>query len=134
MNENMIFSNSFGIVTDKRLIITHKSGSEDVPIKQVTSVSFERNQNRALSVIYFIAALITVLITLNLRAIGSLEILVALILLIFFILAGISHYLGNHSIRFTIAGKEGKAIKVEMSKTKEGKEFYQAVRKQIISI
>ena len=73
-----------------------------------------------------------VFFTLNARNVGGAEILIALVLLIFFILAGISYFLGNYAIRMTIAGKEGKPIKVEMSKTKEGNEFYQAVRKQII--
>jgi hypothetical protein len=133
MNESMIFTNSFGSVTNKRVIINYKGGVQDIPISQVTSVSFERKQNKILSAVYFLSAIGSIFLMVSSHRNIGIEVILIFLLLVFLILAGISNYIGRYYIGLTIAGKEAKPIKVEMGKVKEGSEFYQAIRKQIIN-
>jgi hypothetical protein len=44
-NEKMLFSNSFDLLTDKRIILNYKKGTEDLPVGQITSVSYQHRRN-----------------------------------------------------------------------------------------
>ena len=133
-NEIIIFNNSFGTVSDKRVIINFKDGSVDVPIKQITSISFKRKQNIPLAIIYFIVSASTFVFVFNLNQVPGYMIIIALIIFLLFLFIGIAFYIGNHQIKLSTAGKDRKPIKIEMSKTKEGRAFYDAIKRQIISI
>ena len=133
MTEQEVFSNIFGTVTDKSIIITTRDGVESTPTRQVSSVSFERHQNKVLAVVCFIMALVIPLFGWKLGKIGGRELVFFAILSIVFLLAGIANFIGHHLIILKVAGKELKPIKVEISKTKEGLAYYQAIMKQIIS-
>lgn len=131
--EKVIFSNSFGTVSDKRVIVNYKNGSEDFPIKQISSVSFERKQNIPLAIIYFVFGIGVLFAVFNMQEVEGTIIVFALLLFLFFIFVGIAYYIGNHQIRISSAGQNQKPIKVEMAKTKEGKLFSDAIKQQIIS-
>jgi hypothetical protein len=132
MNEQEIFRNSFGSVTDKSITITTKGRVESIPIKQVSSVSFDRRRNKIMATCYFLAVLIVWFFTLKLGTIKLGVVVLISTLSILFPLIGIAYFIGNHVIRMNVAGKEIKPIKVEMSKTSEGQAFFQAIRKQIV--
>lgn len=134
MDENKIFSNYFGTITDKRVTIKHKNGSQDIPLNQVTSVSFFRKQNKPFAIINFIISLVVLIVPFTRQHhIDTGLVIAGIILFIIFVLNGIANYLGNHQIIISTAGKELKPVKVEMSKTSEGREFSDALRKQIIT-
>ena len=132
-SEKIIFSNSFGTVSDKRVIINSKEGSEDLPLKQISSVSFIQKKNKPLALLYFIISIAILIPFFTGQNVPGAMIVVALFLFIFCVLVGVAYYLGNHQIKLSAAGKDRKPIKVEMSKTKEGREFSDAIRKQIIA-
>lgn len=132
-NEKIIFNNSFGTVSDKRVIVNYKNGSEDIPIKQISSVGIERKQNIFLAIIYFVIGIGVLVGIFNMREVPGAMIVVALVFFLFCVLVGVAYYIGNHQIKLSTAGVERKPIKVEMSKTREGREFSNAIKKQIIS-
>lgn len=132
-NENIIFTNSFGTVSDKRITVNFKNGSEDFPLKQISSVSFKRKQNIPIAVIYFIAGFAILIGVFNMHAVPGAMMVVALVFFLFCALAGFAFYIGNYQIKLSAAGKDRKPIKVEMQKTKEGREFSDAIRRQIIA-
>jgi hypothetical protein len=132
-NEKIIFSNSFGTVSDKRIIVNYRNGSEDFPLKQISSVSFERKQNIPLAIVYFLIGIGILISVFNMHEVPGAMIVIALVLFIFCILVGVAYYLGNYQIKLSAAGQDRKPIKVEMSKTKEGREFSDSIRQQIIS-
>ena len=132
-NEKIIFTNSFGTVSDKRVIVNYKNGSEDFPLKQISSVSFERKQNIPLAIIYFIVGVGILVSIFNMQEVPGTMIVVALVFFLFCVLVGVAYYIGNHQIKISAAGQSHKPIKVEMAKTREGREFSDAIRRQIIS-
>ncbi len=132
-NEKIIFSNSFGTVSDKRIIINRKKGSENLILNQISSVSFEYRRNIMLSLIYTATGIAFLIGILNMRELSGIVIFVSFIPIFFYIIIGVSYYIGNHQIKISVAGKYYKPIRVEISKTKEGREFANAIKNQIIS-
>jgi hypothetical protein len=132
-NEKTTFNNSFGTVSNKRIIVKYKNGSEDIPIKLISSVSFARKQRTSLALFYLLIGAGVLIGTFNITPLSMGAIIVGLLFFIFCILIGAAYYIGNHQIKLGASGQNRKPIKVEMSKTKEGKEFSEAIRRQIIS-
>ncbi|MCX6256250.1 MAG: hypothetical protein NTV31_17510 [Bacteroidia bacterium] len=132
-NERIVFNNSFGTVSDKRIILNYKNGSEDIPIKQISSVSFERKQNILFAIFYLIIGIGILVGTFSLEQVPGAVIIVALVLFILFSLVGIAYYMGNYQIKISVSGRDKKPIRVELAKTKEGRDFSEAIRRQIIS-
>ncbi len=132
-NEKIIFSNSFGTVSDKRIIVSYKNGSEDFPLKQISSVSFERKQNIPLAIIYFIVGVGLLIYIFSLSQVPGAIVVVGAVLFIFTILVGLAYYVGHYQIKLSVVGKDRKPIKVEVAKAQEGKEFADAIRHQLIS-
>ncbi len=132
-SKKIIFTNSFGTVSDKRIIVNAKNGSEDFPLKQISSVSFERKQNIPLAIIYFIVGIGILIGIFNMHEVSGAVIVVALVFFLFCALVGVAYYIGNYQIKLSAAGQSRKPIKVEMAKTREGREFADAIRRQIIA-
>jgi hypothetical protein len=134
--EKIIFSNVFGTVTDKRIILNFKNGSEDLPIGQITSVGFQHIRNNFMTFFSFSCAMLGLLGLYMLftiyHGLGGGETLIILIIVIFAILSGIANWIGHHTIIISSGGMNRKPIKVEMSKTREGKEFVNAIKRMII--
>jgi hypothetical protein len=51
---------------------------------------------------------------------------------ILFLLLGIANYIGHHTVKINVSGNNRKPIKVEMSRSKEGKEFVMVIIKIIL--
>jgi hypothetical protein len=126
--ERMLFNNVFGSITDKRVILNHKNGQEDILIKQITSVSFKHERNITFAILGFIVFLLSLgsLITYR-ESLTFLGIIVFTTFTIMGLLSSISNWLGHHNIVISVSGNERKPLKVEMSKTKEGKDFIIAI-------
>ena len=132
-NEKMLFSNSFGSVTDKRIILNYKSGTEDLPIGQITSVSYQHKRNYVFSIGGFLISLGGLVAMLaNIRYVGGAQALITLVGIIFFLLSGIANWIGHHNIQISAGGKDRKPLRAEMSKTREGREFVDAVKRAVI--
>jgi hypothetical protein len=132
-NEHLKFSNAFGSVTDKRIVLNHKNGSEEIPLGQITSISFQKARNIFMSIFSFlfsILIIVYIIAIINSRSSeGSVIVLIASALLIISVLSGIANWIGHHNIVISAGGKDRKPIRVEMSKTREGKDFVNAIRK-----
>jgi hypothetical protein len=132
-NEKLLFSNSFGSVTDKRIILIYKSGTEDLPIGQITSVSYQHKRNYFFAIGGFLISISGLLATLaNISHIGGLEVLIIFTFVIVALLSGFANWIGHHNIQISASGKDRKPLKVEMSKTREGREFVEAVKRAVI--
>ena len=60
---------------------------------------------------------------------SSIFVLIASVLFVLSVLSGIANWIGHHNIAISAGGKDRKPIKVEMSKTREGKDFVNAIKK-----
>jgi hypothetical protein len=135
-NEKIIYSNSFGSVTDKRIILNYKNGVEDLPIGQITSVSYLHKRNNFMAIFSFlvgVAGIIGLITLMNeYGRIGGGELIIIMILILFATLSGIANWIGHHLIIISTGGNNREPLKAEMSKTREGREFVDAVKKTII--
>lgn len=131
-NEQIIFNNSFGTISNKRVILNYKNGSEDIPIRQISSIAFERNRSIFLATIFIVSSILILIGLAQIRSVSDGIIVLAIIFFILFMLIGIAYYIGNHLIELNISDSGKKIIKVEMAKKQEGKAFFNAIRKQII--
>jgi hypothetical protein len=132
-NEKILFSNSFGSVTDKRIILNYKSGTEDLPVGQITSVSYQHKRNYFFAIGGFlisIGGLVAILA--NINHLGGAEVLIVLLFIIVALLSGIANWVGHHNIQISAGGKDRKPLRAEMSKTREGREFVDAVKRAVI--
>ena len=135
-NEHLQFSNTFGSVTDKRIVLNYKNGSEEIPIGQITSISFQKARNKFMSIFSFLISILLIVFIIavvNSRSPeSSIFVLIASVLFVLSVLSGIANWIGHHNILISAGGKDRKQLKVEMSKTKEGFEFVGAVKKVVI--
>jgi hypothetical protein len=135
-NEQILFSNSFGSVTDKRIILNYKSGTEDLPIGQITSVSYQHCRNYVFVVGSFLiclGGLVTIFASIVRAGSGAVNVvIVLLVIVIVALLAGIANWIGHHNIQISAGGKDRKQLKAEMAKTREGREFVDAVKRAVI--
>ena len=132
-NEKILFSNSFGSVTDKRIILNYKDGTEDLPVGQITSVSYQHSRNYVFAIggfLIFIGGLVAMLV--NISHTGGAEVLIILLFLIVALLSSIANWIGHHNILISSGGKDRKPLRAEMSKTREGREFADAVKRSVI--
>ena len=132
-NEKILFSNTFGSVTDKRVILNYKSGTEDIPVGQVTSISYKHDRNYFFSIGGFVVGVGGLIVMIgSLRHLGGAEVLIILLVAIVGLLSGIANWIGHHNIVISAGGKDRKPLRAEMSKTREGREFMDAVKKAVI--
>lgn len=132
-NEKILFSNTFGSVTDKRIILNYKRGTEDIPVGQVTSVSYKHYRNYFFSIVGFVAGVGGLLVMFgNISRLGGAEVLVILLVAIIGFLSGIANWIGHHNVVISAGGKDRKPLRAEMSKTREGREFVDAVKIAVI--
>jgi len=133
--EKIIFSNSFGSITDKRITLNYKNGAEDLVIAQITSVSFQRKRNYFISIIGFFVSM-SILWFFQLLSIsnnlGGTEEILTLSIILLLILFSIIKWIGAYKIQISANGNNRKPLKVKNSQKKEGFEFVEAIKKIII--
>lgn len=129
--EKIIYSNSLGSVTDKRVILNYKSGTEDISLWLISSVRFKHKRNYFFSIGSLVAVLLLATpLLVNDHNPGSL-IIVTFIGILFFILSGLANWIGHHNIVINVSGQNIRPLKVEMAKTKEGKRLVDAINNSI---
>ena len=130
-SENIILTNIFGMVTDKRVTLHYKSGTEDIPIEQITSISFLHKRNLIFAAVGFFSVIVffVLLIVLLVKESSGLFILLSVVLILFGFLTGLANWVGHHVIIIHAEREKRKPLKVEMSRTKEGKQFVDTIKK-----
>jgi hypothetical protein len=131
-NEHVRLENTIGIVTNKKLVLKYKNGNEEIPISKVTSVSFIHKRGYFFAIGNFALTaflLITCFFTINQS--GAVYGLVILIISIFSMLTGIANWIGNYDILISINGNNRKPLSVSFSKTKEGLDLVNSIKKEI---
>ncbi len=132
--EKHLFTNFFGSVTDKRIILNYKSGSEDLPLKQITSVGYQHKRNYIISIAALTSCVgMLIGMILGIDNLAGIEVLIILIFVFLLFLSGLAHWIGHHHIKISSGGLDRKPLKVEMSKTREGREFVEAIKKVLIN-
>lgn len=131
--ETILFKNKFGMVTDKRVTLAYKSGDEDIPLNQITSVSLKHQRNYFFATLSFASSvfIIAILFSDKVSKLGALQGALFVVILIFLGLSGIANWIGHHNIIISSGGKDRKPLKVELAKTKEGREFVNKVNKAL---
>ncbi|MDP2160597.1 MAG: hypothetical protein Q8K02_08960 [Flavobacterium sp.] len=128
-NEKLIFSNSFGSVTDKRVILNYKSGTEDILLNHISTVSYQHERNYFFAIGGFLLSVVVLIgILSNLSSLDGTEVLIMLLFVLFSFLSGLANWIGHHNIVISVGGKNRKPLKAELSKTREGKEFVKAIK------
>lgn len=131
-NEQTQFSNQFGVVTSKRITLRYKTGNEDIALNQISSISLQHKRNTVLAYLGFgICALLLLFMINTIHRLGGAEVLIMMLFAILALLAGLANWYGNHDIVISASGTNRKPLKVEFSKTKEGREFVNAVKKAV---
>jgi hypothetical protein len=131
--ESIVFSCNFGSVTNKRVILNGKKGADEFPIRAITSASFRRQRNYIRAILGFLFAIgCVVLIGSGNAKIGLLESFIIVVFLLFGLLVGFAHWIGHHNLVVGVSGIDRKPIKVEISKTAEGRTFVEEIKKAII--
>lgn len=134
IEETSVFKNSFGSVTNKRVVLQYKSGTEDIPIGQISSISFRRKRNYFLSIASFIIAIIFgCILGVNLEDASGATAILLFLFIVFSLLSGIANWVGHHEILISAGGKDRNALKVELAKTKEGLEFVSCIKETVIN-
>jgi len=132
-NEKILFHNSLGSVTDKRIIINYKDGAEDVPLGQITSVSYRHTRNYFFAIGGFILSIVALTVKVSkINLLDGAGMLILVIVLVISLLSGIANWIGHHNIVISVGRKDRKALKAEMSKTSDGREFSHAVKRAFI--
>lgn len=131
--ESIEYSCSFGSVTSKRVILNGKKGADEFPTRAITSVSFKRQRNHIRAILGFLFSFgCVVLLGSGNAKIGILESFIIVVFLIFCLLVGFANWIGHHNIVLGVSGVDRKPIKVEISKTAEGRTFVEEIKKAII--
>jgi hypothetical protein len=132
-NEKLLFSNSFGTVTDKRIILNYKSGAEDLPLGHITSVSYQRKRNYVFAIVNILIPAVGLnVLHPSVFSDNRGAVLTILMLAIASLFSGIANLIGHHNIVISAGGKDRKPLKAEMSQTREGREFVDAVKRAMI--
>ncbi len=130
--EKTLYTNTFGTVTDKRVILNYRSGREDIPLGQISSISLQHKRSYIFAIGSFVATIVILIFIFgNANQIRGTETLILLFIVLIFILSGIANWIGHHDIIIGTAGQNRKPLKVEMAKTKEGRQFVEAIKKAI---
>lgn len=133
-SEKVVYTNVFGTVTNKRIVLKYKSGSEDILISQISSISLQHKRNYFSAITSLVLGLIIIsYMLLMINSLGGLEIIFILLFCGVAFLSSLANWVGHHNIIISTSGQNRKPLKVEMAKTKEGLQFVIEAKKAIFS-
>ena len=128
-SESILFSNALGSISSKSIKLYRKNSSEEILTQQITAIEFKRCRDYLRGVI---SAVLFMFFTFTFFGssgqYGTVEIAIFLVLVLFTFLMCIASFIGHHEIIISTSGGQIKPFRIEMSKTKEGVEFYQKLR------
>lgn len=132
IKETVRFQNQFGSVSDKRVTLNYKTGSEDISLPQISSVSLQHKRNYfpaigggvlAVAIVFYMIG--------NLARLGGAEVLIMILFILFMGLLSVANWFGHHNIIVGSGGQNRKPLKVEFSKTRDGRLFVEAVKNEV---
>jgi hypothetical protein len=133
--EKIIYSNVFGTVTDQRIILNHSSGTEDIPVAQISSVSFRRRRNYIIAAFSFLTGLLLIpAIVLYVQYTGGSNAFLLVVSSLLGILSGIANWIGHHDVVIRTEERKRKTLKVEMSQREDGRQFVDAAQGVMIPL
>jgi hypothetical protein len=129
--ETILFSNEIGSVTNDKIILKYKRHEEAIPIHEINFLGYHHERGNVLAIGSFTTAILIVgaLSLLNISnntAIGM-GIIIFLILLL-----AIYNWIGYHQIIIHSGEKTVKPIKLDFFKTREGRNFANAIKHIVI--
>lgn len=128
--EKMIFSNSLGSVTDQRVILNYKNGTEHIALAQISSVRYKHVRSLFFSLGGYAVSIIVLLFMLSMiDKMSGVFVLICCIIIIIGVLSGLANWYGHHEIVISVGGQDRKPLKAELSKTREGRELSDAIKK-----
>ena len=119
-----VYSNTFGTIIDNRVFLNYKSGTESFPFDQINTASFLHRRNYFFAVGSILAVALTPMYFANA--------ITVIIIILFFMILGIANWIGHHNIIVRVGGQKKNPLKVEMARTKDGKQFVEALKKSIV--
>lgn len=131
-HEIISISNVFGVVTDKRVIVYNRKGVEDIPVKKIISITLEQKKNKLFGVMSAIAGVFLLTIIMFFSNIPGYVVAIWVLLISVCLLGGIIFLVGDFQIKILLEGKGKKIINVRFARFKEGSEYANAIRKQIV--
>jgi hypothetical protein len=124
--EKIVFKNSFGIVSNQKVSLNTKYGWEEIPLKEISSISFERKF--PLWVNYFVPDAIVLFVVLKMSSDRSAIIPAVLVgLALILLLIGAFYYIGSHRIILIMADGKRRSIRVEVTSEEKGRKFANAI-------
>lgn len=131
-SERIAISNIFGIVTDKRVIVYNRSSVEDIPVNKITSVIFEQKKNKLFGMMSGLVGVLLLGILMFFSNIPGYVVAIWVVIISICLLGGVVFLVGDFQIKIRVEGKGKKIIKVKFTKFKEGSEYANAIRKQLV--
>ena len=133
--EKIIVANEFGTVSNEKVIVNMSNSREiHIPLKQIYSISFRRKHNIIPAIFYFVLCISLLIGVFIIEGIPELfdsipkaYVIIAILITSILFLVSMFQYMGHHIIRINEVGDDRKFIKVKLSKTKDGREFSQAI-------
>lgn len=122
--ETTNFTNEFGSITDKKVTINYKNGSEEIILSQISSVSFNYRRNYigisiGLALIVFGAFNVKV---------GKVE---ALVLAGVGLLVAAANWIPEYKLTISVGGVDRKPIKIKNSNKDQGLAFANQLKERM---
>lgn len=123
-----------GMVTNKRVVLKYRSGEEDIPIQKITSIAFQHKRGMVGFIISLLGAIgLVIFMIVNIEKFDGGTTMIFCAAALVLMLAAVANWIGRHYLVVSTGGKFVKPLKVEMAKTKDGKELYKAIDKAVFS-
>ncbi len=131
--EKILFNNDFGMVSDKRLVLNYKVGSEIIPIKHLSSIQYRYRKRIFLAILMSLLTIAGIIFAVQNIVFLQEEIRLVMIGLsaIFFTIA-IFLWIGTRQIIVSVGGINRKRMRVNMKNTLAAKEFVYAVQQSLV--
>ncbi len=136
--EKIIITNSFGTVTNERIVFNTKYGTEEMGVRDVYSVSFSRTHNAVPAIIYSVLSVAVLVGVYFVESTPDLfEVIPKLVVILGIVVGGglfllsMVQFLGRHVLKINEVGDERRMIDVKLSLTKEGRDFAEAIERNL---
>jgi len=128
--EKIIFVNTFGAITDKRVILDYKTTSEEIPLEHISSVSIMHRCNRSSANLGLAIALSAfVFLLLKIDHLSQPVIVSLLLVLLGGLVSGLSNSIGYPYIIMSAKGIMKKPMIVPLGKNQQAMHFVSQVMK-----
>ncbi len=132
VDEKILFINSFGAITDQRVILDYKTAAEEIPLEQISSVSIQHRRNKKLARAGLLAALALLLFLANIHnRMSDAGIVLYSFIPVACIFSAISNTIGYPCIEIGITGNSMLPMIVRTGQNAEARRFVTEIIKVI---